>query len=62
MLFHQHQTAEEWREGGRDEGGQAGMLNTPISLNKLPELGSRAHLYGYGYFYKSVRSAIYLAR
>lgn len=34
-------------------GGQAGTLSTPISLNKLPELGSRAHLYCYGYFYKA---------
>lgn len=29
------------------------MQSTAISLNKLPELGSRAHLYGYGYFYKA---------
>lgn len=37
----------------RRRGGQAGTPSSPISLNKLPELGSRAHLYGYGYFYKA---------
>lgn len=41
------------RSEGRVGETEGGRLGTPISLNKLPELGSRAHLYGYGYFYKA---------